>query len=205
MHYVMKILITLLFSIYFFSLKAQSVDTVSYDDIVSNKYKSLRNYTDISVYKDKSGIVFKRGMDLILGKPENPENITTDLFNTKMYGNFSFIQRQKGVTFTVEKKFSGEVVTIENIYVFNMKMLKKTPIEVYFECRLKKQIDGIETVQIFNIEKAVELGEIEIPDFITKEKAITILKQKKELLDLGLISPEEYEKIKNELKQYILE
>ena len=39
---------------------------------------------------------------------------------------------------------------------------------------------------------------------ITKEDAIKLLKEKKELLDLGLISQEEYDKIKKEMSIYIL-
>ena len=39
---------------------------------------------------------------------------------------------------------------------------------------------------------------------ITKEDAIKLLKEKKELLDLGLISQEDYDKIKKEMSIYIL-
>ena len=45
---------------------------------------------------------------------------------------------------------------------------------------------------------------INVNNNITKEDAIKLLKEKKELLDLGLISQEEYDKIKKEMSIYIL-
>jgi hypothetical protein len=48
------------------------------------------------------------------------------------------------------------------------------------------------------------LGKNNVNDNITKEDAIKLLKEKKELLDLGLISQEDYDKIKKEMSIYIL-
>ena len=45
---------------------------------------------------------------------------------------------------------------------------------------------------------------INVNNNITKEDAIKLLKEKKELLDLGLISQEDYDKIKKEMSIYIL-
>ena len=47
-------------------------------------------------------------------------------------------------------------------------------------------------------------GKNNVNNNITKEDAIKLLKEKKELLDLGLISQEDYDKIKKEMSIYIL-
>ena len=47
-------------------------------------------------------------------------------------------------------------------------------------------------------------GKNNVNDSITKDDAIKLLKEKKELLDLGLISQEDYDKIKKEMSIYIL-
>jgi hypothetical protein len=46
-------------------------------------------------------------------------------------------------------------------------------------------------------------GKNNVNNNITKEDAIKLLKEKKELLDLGLISQEDYDKIKKEMSIYI--
>jgi hypothetical protein len=53
-----------------------------------------------------------------------------------------------------------------------------------------------------NIEKAIEVGEV-VTDGYTSDQALEELKRAKDKLDLGLITQEEFDKIKLELSQYI--
>ena len=55
-------------------------------------------------------------------------------------------------------------------------------------------------------ELAIEIGELMLKNrTITRNEAIAKLKEAKDLLDLGLMSSEEFEKMREELKTIILE
>ncbi|MCP9756855.1 hypothetical protein EGI26_16950 [Lacihabitans sp. CCS-44] len=194
----------LFFGLIFFGFQSFGQDTLTYDDILSNKYKKLKNYSEFTFYRGEGGFVFKKGDKLKVLTPENPNNITQDLFGSKLYGNFTYLIKQKGLVLTVPKTFSGEEITIDNIYIFNLPILKKIPVEVYFECKLNRTIDGLKTIHVSNIDKAISQKEVEIVGVMTREKALEILKKQKELLDLQLISQEEFDKKKVELGKFIL-
>lgn len=53
-----------------------------------------------------------------------------------------------------------------------------------------------------NIEKAIEVGEV-VTSGYTSEKALDELKRAKDKLDLGLITQEEFDRLKAELAPYI--
>lgn len=53
-----------------------------------------------------------------------------------------------------------------------------------------------------SIESAIKSGEI-VTEYKTSEQAIEELKKAKEKLDLGLISQDEYDELKNNLAKYI--
>jgi len=123
-------------------------DTLTYNDIITNKYKKSKNYTEFKYYKDKNGFTFKRGDKLKVLNPENSSNVSQDLWGKKLYGNFTYLFKQKGLVLTIEKPFSGEEIEIDNIYIFNLPIFKKVPAEVYFECRLYRTIDGLNSIHV---------------------------------------------------------
>jgi hypothetical protein len=196
-----------LLSILFILVSYQVVgqDTLTYNDILSNKYKKLKNYSEFKYYKDKNGFIFRKGDKLKILNPANPNNISQDLFGKNLYGNFSYLLKQKGLILTVEKTFSGEEIEIDNIYIFNMPFIKKLPIEIYLECKLNRVIDGLNKIQISNIDKALEQSEVEIIGLITRDKALEMLRKHKELLDLKLISQKEFDLKREELGKIILD
>jgi len=58
---------------------------------------------------------------------------------------------------------------------------------------------------LIDYDTALELGEIKNPKIkLTKEQAISKLKETKELLDLGVITQADYDKLKSELTPLIL-
>jgi hypothetical protein len=58
---------------------------------------------------------------------------------------------------------------------------------------------------IMDLEKALLLGEIINPNApLTREQAIAKLKEHKDLLDLGMINEEEFNKLRDELSPIIM-
>lgn len=75
---------------------------------------------------------------------------------------------------------------------------KKLGLKVNFQTKGMSSVDNY----FFNIEDAIQVGEIE-PKGMTSDKALNELKKAKEKLDLGLITQEDYDKLKIELSKYI--
>ncbi len=75
---------------------------------------------------------------------------------------------------------------------------KKLGLKVNFQTKGMSGVDNY----FFNIEDAIQVGEIQ-PKGMTSDKALNELKKAKEKLDLGLITQEDYDKLKIELSKYI--
>lgn len=182
-------------------------NNLKYEDLQNPEfYKTVKKGQRFDSYLDKNNNLVKVNDELTVGKPENPQNVTKNFQNVSVYGNFSNIRKYKAFIFTAEKQFSNEKAVIKSISVEKQNILKKySPLNVNIEIQLKKKLDLIELLYVDNFDKALEMGEVIFDNgFMTKEKAIALLKEKKELLDLGIISQEAYDKIKIELTPLIL-
>lgn len=180
---------------------------LKYEDLLNPEfYNTVKKGQRFDSYLDKNNNLVKVNDELTIGKPDNPQNITKNMFKESLYGNFSNIRKFQAYIFTAEKTFSNEKAVIKSILVEKQNILKKySPLNVIIEIQLKKKINMIELLYIDNFDKALEMGEVIFENgFMTKEKAIALLKEKKELLDLGIISQEAYDKIKIELTPLIL-
>ena len=98
----------------------------------------------------------------------------------------------------------ADKLTIEKIWVSHTKLSKKSPLIVFVTVR-DPNIDKIANkFTISNIEKAIQLGEIISPNRpMNRQEAIAKLKESKDLLDLGIINQQEYDKLKAELTPII--
>jgi lipopolysaccharide biosynthesis regulator YciM len=86
-------------------------------------------------------------------------------------------------------------------------MSKKSPVTcmIYTQDIEAPTALGAANRTIFDLTKAIEIGEvINLKASMTKEQAIALLKEKKELFDLGLIDEAEFQKIKDELTPIIV-
>lgn len=181
-------------------------DTLKHSQLSNESYyRKIKNYQEFDFYQDKDGFVYRKGMSLKIGKPENPNSKTEVLWGPPRSGGFTFIRPYKGLIEKLDKKFSNEELTITGFSAIHSGAFKGTPLESIVNCKLKNKVGLQEEVFIDNIDKAIELGEI-INDNKkpSKERAIALLEEKKKLLDLGLITKDEYEKIKSEYSDIIL-
>ena len=161
-----------------------NAQTYTFDELSKvTRIKEIPN--KISEYKASNGEVFKVGDFIEWGIPTNENNI------------YAFINRfsSLGQMYTVsikQKGWKGEIIK------FRKWGDRRAGFEINAIC---KTSDGA-TRAIVEIENALKTGEI-VSNVLTREQAIAKLKESKELLDLELMTQEEYDKIRAELAPII--
>ncbi|MBW3518320.1 hypothetical protein [Flavobacterium sp. NKUCC04_CG] len=133
-------------------------------------------------YKSKNGDVLKLGDTLILGKASD-------------FDGYRYLLQ---INIKVHATHGGKKVVINKMRVYGN---EKTGFNMWFHFK------GFGWTPLdLDYENALEAGEIINPKGkISRVQAIDKLKESKELLDLGVISEEEYDKIKLEMSTIIKE
>ena len=101
----------------------------------------------------------------------------------------------------------GSILVITDIFAKHTKMTKKSSVNcmLYAQDINQSNAMGAANRTIFDLSKAIEIGEvINLKAAMTKEQAIALLKEKKELFDLGLLTEDEFNKVKVELTPIIM-
>ncbi|MDR2223779.1 MAG: hypothetical protein LBE34_13755 [Flavobacteriaceae bacterium] len=145
------------------------------------KYNNLlKNNESFKEYISKNGDIIKVGDSLIIGKAMDPNG-------------FRFISQGGG---RMHQTHGGKQITISKIKSYGN---EKSGFTIWIEFK------GFGWIPVnVDYENALDAGEIINPKGkLTKEQAISKLKESKSLLDLEVITQEEYDKIKEELKKYI--
>lgn len=135
----------------------------------------------VSSYQSQSGAIIKNGDVLVLGKPTGTD------------GNFSHIT-QNGLP--VIGALSGNEVKVDHIKAFK---------QAAFSGKAYVAFKGYGLIPCYiNYELALETGEIiNNQEPLTKSQAIQKLKEAKELLELEVITQDEYDSLKLELSPII--
>lgn len=144
--------------------------------------KFKKNRETFIEYKSKNGDVLKLGDTLILGKASD-------------FDGYRYLLQ---INIKVHATHGGKKVVINKMRVYGN---EKTGFNMWFHFK------GFGWTPLdLDYENALEAGEINNPKGkITRQQAIGKLKENKELLDLGVISQEEYENLKIELSKIITE
>jgi len=182
--------------------------------------KQYKNNTKFDSYITKYDVKIQIGDTLTIGnaviKRKSQKYKVGDIFENIFIGNIGGRDMQNYEHLPYD--YSGNKVIIHSIYV-NHKMYtgynpfknrKETPL---FVCLFVKPIkDGsiISTIltyprmTIFNLEESLESEEIVNSNpLLTKSEAIRILKESKDLMELDMLSEEEYLKLKSKLTPII--
>jgi len=149
-------------------------------DMVASTTKNVKNITK---YTATDGSVWEVGGDVTFG-------------NATGNGTFVWVQAGDGIMTPLVQagaSWGGKTVEIKKIRISGTKRMGFT---LYVTCK------GIAQPMHVNIEKAIEVGEV-VTSGYTSEKALEELKMAKDKLDLGLITQEEFDRIKAELAPYI--
>lgn len=177
-----KVFIILFFTLgVFTSFNVFSQDTLRYNDLQSG----VKPEGKFSYYESKSGYIYKIGDRLKIGVP----------FSNK---TFAFITEGDGILFPITPltiSASGQESEIKKIWISGTKR------SGYFAMIRSKGITGLSNYTI-TFENAIENGELKSFGK-TSDEALVELKKAKDKLDLGLITQEDFDKLKAELIKYV--
>jgi len=155
--------------------------------VTYEEFKKAKNPKKVKLdaYKAKNGQVFKVGDKITLAQP----NTNSDIY-------LFIVRNDLGTLKPIGIENKGFEAEIKKFRIYGR---KRTGYDVI---AVTKTPDGLSHFWI-NIEDAIKNGEIETTG-LSRKQAIAKLKESKELLDLDMISKEEYEKIKKELTPIIM-
>tara|TARA_B100000787_G_scaffold164397_1_gene147040 strand:- start:123 stop:986 length:864 start_codon:yes stop_codon:yes gene_type:complete len=190
--------------------KSKFIGTITYDEIRKTPFLKYKNNLKANEYINKDGISFKVGDTIVVGKPSNNNNLER---STAVQGatnnNFSYIILGSGISiFMGGGLTANEMLSGEEGKIVAIKMVRMSSKEKYKPYLTMHKLNGlwfgIKREANTNIDLAFESGEILKYGLITRKQALNELKQAKELLDLELMSRDEFDAKKKKLSKYIL-
>nr|WP_315215280.1 hypothetical protein [uncultured Flavobacterium sp.] len=147
----------------------------------------------ITQYTASTGTVIKIGDKFRLNRPEGGSKTFVSIQNKPtvmdMMGNKNF-------TSTVDASMSNTEITIKALYISGSRKLG-------FKSMAELATCGVCNNLLVDIELAIESKEVRT-NGMTREDAIAKLKETKELLDLGMVKQDDYDKLKTELTPIII-
>ena len=198
---------------------------LTFDQTNDIKYaKQYKNNTTIDSYTTKDGFTISVGDILTIGKAviERDKYMFNDVFSHIVTG------KAKGVDNTNFKylphDYSGGKVIVKSLFVTHKKETgyvlwsKRNEMPLYVSVFVKNPKVEVNSLKgfskmlshsrktIVDIEKALASGEIVNSNApLSKKEAIQKLKESKDLMELDLLSKEEYKKLKEKLTPIILD
>jgi len=164
----------------------------------------FRNGDEILEFTLEDGNVIKKGSEFIIGTPLNPTTFTY----TRIYvGYYNLLSELLSPSIVLNSSFKGTKVIVESLKVNRQKLKRKSELMIlaYVYDPAMSSLFGEKRRTIVDLELALSTGEVVNPNQkMTREQAIGKLKEAKDLLDLGLLTQEEYDKIKLELTPIIM-
>tara|TARA_B100000524_G_scaffold348354_1_gene252606 strand:+ start:94 stop:702 length:609 start_codon:yes stop_codon:yes gene_type:complete len=199
----MKKLLLMLFITTLFQVNAQKIKSVESFDLgsITNKkeWKKYKNPFEMTELKTDFG-VFKVGESLVLGSPSD-SNINSD-FKFVMVGRQTTMNALAAVF--MSNSDSNLEVIIDKIKIYKPFMGQPLSIVVEFKRKDGANIALGKFGNITNLSKAISLGEIINPNRpMNRQEAIAKLKEAKDLLDLDMMSQEEFDALKAKLTPII--
>jgi len=171
-----------LFVLGLFSVLQSFAQTVTYKEFeASENPKKVK----LDAYQAENGQIFKIGDKITIGNP----SMRSDQYLHVVRNDLGSLKR-------ISVSMKGFKAEIKKFRIYGKKRTG------YSVMAVTKTPDGLSNLWI-EIEGAIKDGEIETTG-LNREEAIAKLKETKDLLDLGMISKEEYEKIKKELTPIIM-
>ncbi len=164
-----------LFSFYGFAQEVKFTD-IQNSSVTKGQYES---------YVSKDGSVYKVGDKVQFGNPSGTNGKFVTIQKMDIAGTV-YVVGAEAINTSAEIKKIRITGTSRAGYKANFQTKGMTGVDNYF----------------LNIEDAIQVGEIKSFG-MTSDQALEALKKAKDKLDLGLITQEEYEKIKAELTPFI--
>jgi chaperonin cofactor prefoldin len=161
------------------SLEAKTFEEITYEQTLEIEKGKTKSYIT------SRGEKFSVGQTIQFGTLNRPETL-----------NYDYIYRDIGsITLKMEAQYDGVESEIKKIEW--KKEFSKT--SVWIHTKGSRNFKYL----IADFEAAIKFGEI-VTSIMTKKKAIDKLKERKELLDLEIITQDEYDELKNSLTPFIM-
>ena len=207
----------------------KELDSLSYDNTQDiNFFKNVKNRTLVKKYTTVNNNVIQVGDTVILGNPTSQEFSSRTYSGSYGYKGrvgvsnsrstskktYDFIQLGRPAGFgSIMSAMSGEAVSMADNSIKNTKVIVKE-IKAYHRGSKKKplylimvlgEINGKafginKFLSVMNTELAIESGEILLKNRKkTRDEAISELREAKELLEIDMISKQEFETLKKKL------
>lgn len=203
---------------FLFNLNAQVKyvgDTITQKNASDLDYsKNFKNYNDFKVALLDDGNAISIGDTIKIGKPGTNNSrftavagqgiSTKSTFTTLSFGSpvggalLSAISNDDGMLLA---SWSETEMIVHRIFVTHTKYSRNSTLNIGV---IMKELDGNRKATTHSIESSMGLGEVYLLNrLMTREEAIAKLKESKDLLDLEMISQEEYDALKAELTPII--
>ncbi|MDG1039486.1 MAG: hypothetical protein P8H13_05620 [Polaribacter sp.] len=212
----------------------RKLDSLTYENTQDiNFFKNVKNRTLIQKYKTINENIIQVGDTVILGNPTNQElssKTYTGSYGNKARGGISqtrsttkktyeFIKmgRPSGIG-SIMSSMDGDSQVMASNSLKNTKVIVKE-IKAYHRGSKKKPLYLImvlgemngkafgfnKYLSVMDTELAIESGEILLQNRkMTREEAISKLKEAKELMEIDMMTKEEFEKLKKKLRPIIM-
>lgn len=212
----------------------RQLDSLTYENTQDiNFFKSVKNRTLIKKYTTINKNVIKIGDTVILGNPTSQELLSRTIsgsYGNRFRGGvaktrstttktYEFIQMGRPAGFgSVMAAMSGEAPIMASNSFKNTQAIVKE-IKAYHRGSKKKplylvmvlgEINGRafgvnKYLSVMNTELAIESGEVLLKNRkMTRDEAIQKLKEAKELMEIDMMSKEDFEKLKKKLRPIIM-
>ena len=226
----MKKIFAIILAFSSFSLFSQNkyIESMTFEQSQNIDYFiKVKNNTKLGEYITASGNSVKVGDTLIIGNPTSSystsntvgggTNIGYGRTKTRYAKEFEFVQLGRpaglGAIMSGSEKpamaginLSQEVVLVKEMKTYHKGSKKKPLYVVIVLGEINGRAFGLNKyLSVMNTELAIESGEILLKNRkMTREEAIAKLREAKELLDLEMMSQEDYDALKKELSPIIM-
>ena len=212
----------------------RKLDSLTYENTQDiNFFKNVKNRTLIQKYKTINENIIQVGDTVILGNPTNQElssktytgshgykargGISQTRSTTKKTYEFIKMGRPSGIG-SIMSSMDGDSQVMASNSLKNTKVIVKE-IKAYHRGSKKKPLYLImvlgemngkafgfnKYLSVMDTELAIESGEILLQNRkMTREEAISKLKEAKELMEIDMMTKEEFEKLKKKLRPIIM-
>jgi len=190
-------------------------DTITFSNANELSYaKNFKNYNDFKVALLSDGNDISIGDTIMIGRPgTNNSRITAvagqGISTKSTFTTLSFGSPIGGALMASLSNDDGKLLAswsetemiVHRIFVSHTKYSRNSTLNVGV---IMKELDGNRKATTHSIESSMVLGEVYLLNrLMTREEAIAKLKESKDLLDLEMISQEEYDALKLELTPII--
>lgn len=186
-------ILTILLLLLSISVKSQTLTNAMLDDFSADKQSW-------SSYESQNGII-SIGDTLLLGTPNGKTSDTYAYVYPYTIEGMAAMGALGSPVYPLNSRvYEDKEIIVTGIRTVGGKKGRKIQIEFSTN---NKAFGSIKHITVLDGRESIRINEIYKKGFLTRDQAIAKLKESKELLDLGIMTQEDYDKLKTELTPII--